>query len=600
MSNTTENVKDTTKDIFKEKRSKLLLRMMRHAKPILGWLLCSGLISIISVTLGIIAPLFTRNITDQIFSFWADQVPFNWQAMTANCLYLATVYIFSNLAGVANMFIMNNVVSRFYTCGIRIEISAKIKRLPISYIDQTPNGEILSRLTSDVSHMGSTVHAVINLVIQGVIQIVGIAIMMFSINYILALVVMAIVPISLVISSILVNRSEKMYGKVRKTWGKLHAFIEEDYTGFDTIKAYNLEESQFNKLSTNCNIMRDDMKTANIISSRVQPIIGFTNNIAFVIICVLGGYLAINKQISVGEVVAIIAYAKLFASPLESLAQSVNMLQQSFASARRVYDLLDRTEMDAPTSQAVPSGKGAVEFKNVCFSYDKTKPLLTNLNLSVKPGQKVAIVGPTGGGKTTIVNLLMRFYDCDSGQILIDGVDTRTISREQVRQLFAMVLQDTWLYSGTIYDNIAYANTKATREEVIKAAGCAHIDHFIDTLPQGYDTLINEESTNISSGQKQLLTIARAYLADRKMLILDEATSNVDTRTELLIQQTMDNLSNGKTSFVIAHRLSTIVDADIILVVNNGQIVETGTHDELMEKNGFYSEIYNSQYDLLK
>ena len=331
----------------------------------------------------------------------------------------------------------------------------------------------------------------------------------------------------------------------------------------------------------------------------MQPIVAFTNNIAYIAICIIGGALAINGTVGVGDVVAFVLYAKLFAGPLESIASGLSMMQHTFASAGRVYEMLDQQELTTPDQPIEPKGEGNIRFEHVDFAYDKTKPLITDLNIDVHRGQKVAIVGPTGGGKTTIVNLLMRFYDVDAGKITIDGVDTRDMARAYLRSRFSMVLQDTWLFSGSIYENIAYGKEGASREEVLEAARRAHIDFYVDTLPEGYDTLINEESTNISGGQKQLLTIARAYLADREILILDEATSNVDTRTELLIQQTMDELMQTRTSFVIAHRLSTIVDADVILVVNDGHIVEQGTHETLLEKNGFYAEIYNSQYALL-
>lgn len=335
-------------------------------------------------------------------------------------------------------------------------------------------------------------------------------------------------------------------------------------------------------------------------SGIVQPIIALTNNIAYIIICILGGMLAVDGSLSVGEIVAFVLYAKQLAGPLESIANGMSMMQSTFASAKRVYELLDLEEMEKVKTETMPAGKGEVVFDHVSFSYDPEKPLIKELTFTVKPGQKAAIVGPTGGGKTTIVNLLMGFYPIQEGHIYIDGVDIKDLDLADLRSQFAMVLQDTWLFGGTVYENIAYGNESASREAVEQAAKMAHIDRFIQSLPKGYDTVINEETTNISGGQKQLMTIARAYLANRKMLILDEATSNVDTRTELLIQDTMDELMKGRTSFVIAHRLSTIVNADMILVVNQGQIVEQGTHEELMKKNGFYTEIYNSQYELLK
>lgn len=589
----------TNKDVMTQSKTRVLGRLIKEAKPIWGWILLSSLIACASVFLALIAPLIMGKITDAIYDYWQLKTPIIQADLIKNSLSLVLVYLGSSICSLSNMMILNNVVSRHFTCELRIKISAKIMRLPVKFVDSTPNGEIISRMTNDVSSMGNTIHNVLNLAIQGFLQLIGISIMMFRINPFMALIVLVLVPFSLVLSAVVAGKSEDHFGAGRKTAGKMYSFIEEDYTGFDTIKSFNLEETQNKEQARLAEEIRNSDCKGYFLSGIVQPIITFTNALAFMGICVLGGYLAINGKVSVGDVVAVIMYAKLFSSPLEGIAYGISMLQRAFASSRRVFNLFDEPEMPEAESDQVPSGKGDVEFRHVYFSYSPDKPLIEDLNLKVSAGQKVAIVGPTGGGKTTIVNLLMLFYDVDSGQILIDGVDATKIDRKVVRNMFAMVLQDTWLYSGSVFDNIAYSRDSATREEVLEAGVNARIDHFVDTMPEGYDTIINEESTNISSGQKQLLTIARAYLADRKMLILDEATSNVDTRTELLIQESMDRLMQNKTSFVIAHRLSTIVDADIILVVNEGKIVETGTHKELMAKNGFYTEIYNSQYDLL-
>lgn len=589
----------TNKDVMTQSKTRVLGRLIKEAKPIWGWILLSSLIACASVFLALIAPLIMGKITDAIYDYWQLKTPIIQDDLIKNSLSLVLVYLGSSICSLSNMMILNNVVSRHFTCELRIKISAKIMRLPVKFVDSTPNGEIISRMTNDVSSMGNTIHNVLNLAIQGFLQLIGISIMMFRINPFMALIVLVLVPFSLVLSAVVAGKSEDHFGAGRKTAGKMYSFIEEDYTGFDTIKSFNLEETQNKEQARLAEEIRNSDCKGYFLSGIVQPIITFTNALAFMGICVLGGYLAINGKVSVGDVVAVIMYAKLFSSPLEGIAYGISMLQRAFASSRRVFNLFDEPEMPEAESDEVPSGKGDVEFRHVYFSYSPDKPLIEDLNLKVSAGQKVAIVGPTGGGKTTIVNLLMRFYDVDSGQIFIDGVDATKIDRKVVRNMFAMVLQDTWLYSGSVFDNIAYSRDSATREEVLEAGVNARIDHFVDTMPEGYDTIINEESTNISSGQKQLLTIARAYLADRKMLILDEATSNVDTRTELLIQESMDRLMQNKTSFVIAHRLSTIVDADIILVVNEGKIVETGTHKELMAKNGFYTEIYNSQYDLL-
>jgi len=455
-------------------------------------------------------------------------------------------------------------------------------------------------MMSDVSQMGTSLHSIIYILTYGFLQLIGVSIMMFRVNALMAGLVIIIIPLSLLITLLMASKVEKYYDKARKHIGKWYSITEEDYSGFDTIKAFHLEAQQ-NAAQAQIadDICREDRKASTLVN-KIQPIISFTNTLAFAGICVLGGYLTLQGTVTVGDMVAVLMYARMVADPLDMIAQNFGNMQRVFSSARKVYDFLDEEEMTVNTSHEIPSGEGEVVFEDVNFSYSPDKPLIENLNLHIKPGQKVAIVGPTGGGKTTIVNLLMRFYDVDSGKILIDGIDSTKMDRSEVRDIFGMVLQDTWLFSGTIYENIAYGKENATKQEVMEAAESARIDYFIDTMPNGYDTVINEETSNISAGQKQMLTIARAYLANKPILILDEATSNVDTRTELLIQETMDKLVKGKTSFVIAHRLSTIVNSDIIVVVDNGHIVETGTHQQLMERNGFYTEIYNSQYDLLR
>ena len=376
----------------------------------------------------------------------------------------------------------------------------------------------------------------------------------------------------------------------------MYSICEENLACFDAVKAFSIEDSQNKKYRAVTENYATSAARGYFASGLVSPVVGFVNNLSYVAICVIGAILVINGRVNVGALVAFIMYTKLFSAPLESIANGMSMIQSTIASARRVYEYLDGEEMVEPDSEENREVLGEVEFVDVCFSYTEDKPLIENLNLHVSPGEKVAIVGPTGGGKTTIVNILMRFYDPISGKVLVDGRDICTMNRSDVRKMFGMVLQDTMLFSGSVYDNIAYGKQDATRDEVISAARKAHIDSFIDSLPNGYETEINEDSTNISAGQKQLLTIARAYLSDRPILILDEATSNVDTRTELLIQETMDELMRGRTAFVIAHRLSTIENADVILVVDNGRIVEQGSHAELLSQNGLYSRIYNSQY----
>ena len=585
----------------------VILRILKDTKPIAGWLTLSAFISLISVALALLTPEILSSISDRLYGYWetvhtGGAAVFDQDAFMRECVLLAAAYAGSSVAAIAEMLISNNVVSRHFTCAIRIRMSDKIRRLPVRYVDQTPNGEIISHMTDDVSVMGTTIHSFLETMISGILKLFGIIVLIFLLNPILACAVIVFVPLSLFLSAKIANKSEKYYAEVRKKNGELYALTEETFTGFDTVKAFHLERHRCERQHALCDDMRDASRKGIFLSSIVQPIVALSNNIAYIAICILGGWFAAKGMfgMSVGTIVAFILYARMFAGPLESIAQGFSMVQYTLASSNRVYKLLDEQEMTEATQETAPSGEGNVRFTDVDFSYDPKQPLIKGLNVNVRAGEKVAIVGPTGGGKTTIVNLLMRFYDIDGGHIFVDGKDIMEMPRPALRSVFSMVLQDTWLFSGTIYDNIAYGRPDAKPEEVYEAAKRAHIDRFIRSLPDGYKTVINEETTNISGGQKQLLTIARAYLANRPILILDEATSNVDTRTEILIQKTMDDLMRDRTSFVIAHRLSTIVDADVILVVNHGTIVEQGTHAELLEKNGFYAEIYHSQYALLK
>lgn len=585
---------------MKTSASKIFLRLFKDSKVIAGWLVLASFITLASIVFALLSPEILSELTDIIYYFWDDGISIDWQRFMFLCASLAIVYALGSFSEVLSMALMNNVVTKFYTAGFRIRISDKIRRLPIKFIDSTPDGEIIARMNNDVSTVGGSVHNIFSILIDGVIRLIGITVIVFVLNPVMAAIIVVFVPVSLAFSAFLAGRSEKHFDEYRKSMGKIYSFVEEDYGGFDTVKAFNLESRQSALHNSLCDEAAKTGANGYYINGLVQPVITFSNNIVFIAICIIGGYFAINGTFSVGTVLAFVLYAKQFSSPLSNIANGLSMMQNTIVAARRVYQLLDEEEMTEEQEEAVSDCKGEVVFEHVNFAYDKEKPLIKDLCLKVNPGQKVAIVGPTGGGKTTIVNLLMRFYDADGGKIYIDGKDIYSMSRTELRSEFAMVLQDTWLFGGTVYDNIAYGKPDASREEVMEAARLAHIDNFIDTLPDGYDTVINEEGGNISGGQKQLLTIARAYLSNRKMLILDEATSNVDTRVELLIQNSMDILMKGRTSFVIAHRLSTIVDADIILVVKDGQIVEQGTHASLMALNGFYSEIYNSQYELLK
>ena len=475
-------------------------------------------------------------------------------------------------------------------------MSEKIAKIPIKTVDTTPNGEFISRMTHDVSILGGSVHDIFGIIINGVIRLAMIVVIIFTSNVKMALAVIVFVPISMVLSAYLASKSEKHFDKSREKSGKMYSLCEENLTGFDCVKAFSIQDSQNRRYR---NLTKEYATLAErgfFISGIISPLVSFINNVSYVAICIIGANLVVGGGVEVGDMVAFIIYARMFSGPLESIANGMSMIQSTIASARRVYDYLDEEEMTEAEPKETREISGEVVFDNVNFAYTEDKPLIENLNLVVKPGEKVAIVGPTGGGKTTIVNLLMRFYDPVSGSIRVDGRDITEMDRSEVRKIFGMVLQDTKLFSGTVYDNIAYGKEGATADEVMAAARQAHIDAFVDSLPKGYDTEINEDSTNISAGQKQLLTIARAYLSNRPILILDEATSNVDTRTELLIQKTMDELMRGRTAFVIAHRLSTIENADVILVIDNGKIVEQGRHGELLSRSGLYSKIYNSQY----
>ena len=578
---------------------KAIARILREAKPIRGWLVLSCFLCLCLILCTVSAPKILGNLIQQLYDYWSGELVTDdlLGLILKGLIPLAIIYISLSLVRLANMYLLNNVVSRYFTCNIRIRISEKIKRLPISFIDNTPVGEILRRMTDDVSHMGTSIHSLIETLSTGFLQIFVITVLMFFENWQLALAVLVITPLSVFLSSAISQISEKYFHNMFTESGRLNSIVEETYTNYATTKAYNYEKTTI-KRHEEINIKQRDAEIkATFISSAVRPCITFTNALAYIAVNLIGGWLILNRGVSVGTIVTIVLFAKQIAAPLEDIADAIGNLQRAVTSSERVFALLDREEEPECTGTfGEEEILGDVKFEHVDFSYDKEKPLIKDLNLDVKHGQNVAIVGPTGAGKTTIVNLLMRFYDPDSGKITIDGHDIGEISRNEVRNLFGMVLQDTWLFNGTVAENIAYGKPDATREEIVKACDEAYCDHFICTLPKGYDTVIGDDTTNISGGQKQLLTIARALLANHRLLILDEATSNVDTRTEILIQKAMDKLMKGKTCFVIAHRLSTIVDSDLILVINNGEIVETGRHEELLAKKGFYYQIYTSQY----
>lgn len=572
-------------------------RMIRDTRPIWKWLLLSCLLSVGIIACSILAPELLGGLIDRLYA-WVQSDRSETMASLLLPGLLALFAVYAAQAGITygNTFLLNNVVSRFYTAGLRIRISDKLQRLPVSYMDKTPTGDIIDKMQEDVSNMGNSIHGIIEVLITGFLQIIAISIFMFMENWVLALAVIALTPLSLLLSSKLASLSEKSWHSAFDYFGKMYAAVEESYTNFPATKAFNLEEHVQQHHDTVNREHQDIAYRGYFLQGIVQPIIVFTDALAYICVALLGGWLIVYHSLPIGTVVTVILFAKQLSAPLERIANGFGQLEMVKACSKRVYDLLDLPDESRPEKTFQGSVEGNIRFENVDFSYSEDKPLIENLCIDVKKGQNVAIVGPTGAGKTTIVNLLMRFYDLKGGKILIDGQDIAELSRDSTRELFGMVLQDTWLFKGTIAENVAYGKPDATREEIITACDRAYCDHFIRTLPQGYDTVISEDTTTISAGQKQLLTIARALLANRPLLILDEATSNVDTRTEILIQKAMDKLMKNRTCFVIAHRLSTIVDSDLILVLDHGRIVEQGTHRELLAKKGFYYQIYSSQY----
>jgi ATP-binding cassette subfamily B protein len=472
--------------------------------------------------------------------------------------------------------------------------------MPLKYFDDTNHGEVLSRVTNDVDTVSQTLNQSLSQIITSFTSVVGALIMMFSISWQMTLVALGVIPVSMILVMIVVKHSQKYFKQQQDYLGNVNGHVEEMYGGHVVMKAFNGEKKSVDKFDTLNNNLYGASWKSQFISSMMMPVMMFVGNLGYVAVCLVGGLLAARKTIDVADILAFIQYIRLFTQPIAQLANISNVLQQTAASAERVFEFLEEEEEVTETKDPVKleSVDGHVEFKNVHFGYNPENIVINNFSAAIKPGQKIAIVGPTGAGKTTIVKLLMRFYDLNEGSILIDGHDIKEFTRGDLRSMFGMVLQDTWLYNGSIKENIRYGRIDATDDEVIEAAKAAHVDSFVHALPKGYDMELNEEASNVSQGQKQLITIARAFLADPKILILDEATSSVDTRTEVQIQKAMEKLMHNRTSFVIAHRLSTIRDADMILVMNHGDIVEMGNHNELLSKGGFYSNLYNSQFDV--
>lgn len=510
-------------------------------------------------------------------------------------LWLAGLYIISSLFNYLQQYLMSGIAQKT-VYDLREDVNHKLERLPLKYYDGRPNGETLSRVTNDIDTIGSTLQQSVTSFITSIVTIVGILIMMLTISPLLTLISLVSLPVSIFAIRPILKRSQKYFADQQRTLGQLNGHVEEMYTGHSVVKAFGHERKAVEQFDAVNEELYEAGRKAQFISGIIMPMMMFIGNISYVLISIVGGILVTQRAISIGDIQAFITYTRQFTQPITQTANIANIVQSTVAAAERVFELLDEEEeIKEVTTHRLTQAEGAVAFEHVDFGYGNDL-LIEDMNIDVAPGQTVAIVGPTGAGKTTMINLLMRFYELNGGTIRIDGIDTREMSREDLRTTFGMVLQDTWLFNGTIRENLAYGKSGTTEEEIIAAAKTAHADHFIRTLPDGYDTVLNEEASNISQGQKQLLTIARAVLADPPIMILDEATSSVDTRTEVFIQQAMRRLMEGRTSFVIAHRLSTIKDADLILVMNQGSVIEQGTHEELLEADGFYADLYNSQF----
>ncbi|MBI3751369.1 MAG: ABC transporter ATP-binding protein [Chloroflexi bacterium] len=606
-----------------------LLRRLRPERPLI---LLVFVLAIVSVSFAVIGPKILGNATNDIFAgLLSKQIPagvtqdqieaglraqgkdqfadmlstmhltpgqgVDFGALGQVLAVLIGVYLASSLFGWMQAWIMAGVTQRT-VYRLRQDVDTKLGRLPLKYFDTHPRGDVLSRVTNDIDNIGQTLQQSLTQLITSVLTIVGVLFLMLTISWELAVISILAVPASIVITILIATRSQKQFARQWASTGTLNGHVEEMHTGHSIVKLFGRQEEAIETFDRENGKLYDASYRAQFISGIIQPAMNFVSNLNYVAIAVIGGVRVATGQMSLGDVIAFIQYSRQFTFPIVQTASIANVLQSAVASAERVFELLDETEEIADPAEPIrlPSTRGAVAFDDISFRYVPDIPLIDDLSLVADAGHTIAIVGPTGAGKTTLVNLLMRFYELDGGRITIDGVDTRDMTRDDLRRTFGMVLQDTWLFHGTIRENIAYGRDNVTGAEIEAAAVAAHVDHFVHTLPEGYDTVIDDDATNLSAGEKQLLTIARAFLADPSILILDEATSSVDTRTEVLIQRAMARLMKGRTAFVIAHRLSTIRDADTILVMNRGAIVEQGNHDELMAKGGFYADLYNSQF----
>lgn len=591
-------------------------KLISYLKPFTASIIIVIIFAVGSAAFSIIGPKVLGKATTNIFKglvgkITGSGVGIDFEYIGRILLILLILYIISTLFSFVQGFIMSGVTQKV-SYNLRKEISEKINRMPLKYFDNKTHGEVLSRVTNDVDTVSQNLNQSMTQVITSITTLIGVLIMMISISGIMTGATLLILPISMFLISVVVKKSQKHFRNQQKYLGNVNGQVEEVYGGHNIVKAFNGEEEairEFNKLNDK---LYDSAWKSQFLSGMMMPIMTFVGNLGYVVVSILGGWLAIKKTIEVGDIQSFIQYVRSFNQPIAQSAQIANLMQSTAAAAERVFEFLAEEEEVQFAENPIKIKnlllsedegeeiQGEVNFENVHFGYKEDKIIINDFSAHVKPGQKVAIVGPTGAGKTTMVKLLMRFYDVNSGAILIDGHNIQDFNRQDLRSIFGMVLQDTWLFNGSIKENIRYGRLNANDEEVIAAAKAANVDHFVKTLPDGYDMILNEEANNVSAGQKQLLTIARAILADPKILILDEATSSVDTRTEVLIQKAMDNLMKGRTSFVIAHRLSTIRDADLILVMKDGDIVEQGNHNELLAANGFYANLYNSQFEDIK
>lgn len=580
-----------------------LIRLAKYLKPFRINLLIVFVTAILSTIFSIYGPKVLGRATTKLFEGLKDKISgvpgahIDFDYIWRIVVELILLYVISALFSYIQQYVMASVAQKT-VYHLRSEVNEKLNRLPLKFFDSRTHGEILSRVTNDVDNISGTLQQSLTQLITSVVTIVGVLIMMLSISPWMTLIAILTLPISILAITQVAKRSQKQFVNQQKELGELNGHVEEMYTGHKIVKVFGREQESLAQFDEVNERLFTAGRKAQFLSGIIMPIMNFIGNIGYVLISVVGGLFVTKGRISIGDVQAFIQYMRQFTQPITQTANIANIIQSTVASAERVFEVLDEEEEVAESKQpkSLLNPRGEVVFEQVDFGYDDKPTLIKDMNIEVSPGQTVAIVGPTGAGKTTLINLLMRFYEIRGGVIRIDGIDITEMKRSELHQLFGMVLQDTWLFNGTIRDNIAYGRQGASESEIIRAAKTAHADHFIRTLPHGYDTVLNEEASNISQGQKQLLTIARAILADPAILILDEATSSVDTRTEVYIQKAMNELMKGRTSFVIAHRLSTIKGADLILVMNQGTVIEKGTHEELIEQGGFYADLYNSQF----